>query len=242
MLYTKEYLSGNDIDLRKYNLGIIKQLKVDDFMKDYDLIDFVKPFYMEQSLDLKDEIHDSGIHWSYYLMMSSNENELLSLLLDSLRILYRTEDLNIKAFDEDVKLIIKRDNKPIAFIDDSNFNILCKVMLEMCYFEKPEPEPEIKGDAELIRIKKMYDQKYGQKSKDKNVIVFEEMVRQVMHYRKLTYNDVKDWTIWFLKDVYTVECLSEVFDKQYLMFTNSNRKVDLKEVKRWQDETKLVRE
>ena len=68
------------------------------------------------------------------------------------------------------------------------------------------------------------------------------MVRQVMHYRKLTYNDIKNWTIWFLKDVYTVECLSESSDKQYLMFTNSNMKVDLKNVKRWQDETKLIRE
>lgn len=242
MLYTKEYLSGNDIDLRKYNLGVIKQLKVDDFMKDYDLIDFVKPFYMEQSLDLKDEIHDSGMQWSYYLMMSSNENELLNLLLNSLRILYRTECLDIKSFDEDVKLIIKKDNKPIAFIDDSNFDILCKVMLEMCYFEKPAPEKEVKGDTELVKIAKEMERKYNQKNKDKNTMVFEEMVRQVMHYRKLTYNDIKDWTIWFLKDVYAVECLSDTSDKQYLMFTNSNMKVDLKNVKRWQDETKLVRE
>lgn len=242
MLYTKEYLTGNDIDLRKYNLGIINQLKVDDFMKDYDLIDFVKPFYMEQSLDLKDEIHDSGLHWSYYLMMSSDENRLLDLLLDSLKFLYKTDDLKPVSFGEDIKLIIKKDNKPIAFIDDSNFNILCKVMLEMCYFEKPEPEKEVKGDTELVKIAKEMERKYNQKNKDKNVIVFEEMVRQVMHYRKLTYNHVKDWTIWFLKDVYTVECLNESSDKQYLMFTNSNMKVDLEKVKRWQDETKLVRE
>lgn len=242
MLYTKEYLSGNDIDLRKYNLGIIKQLKVDDFMKDYDLIDFVKPFYMEQSLDLKDEIHDSRLHWSYYLMICNDENRLLGLLLNSLKILYKTNYVKPISFDEDIKLIIKKNDMPVAFIDDSNFNVLCKVILEMCYFEKPEPEKEVKGDTELVKIAKEMERKYNQKNKDKSVMVFEEMVRQVMHYRKLTYNDIKNWTIWFLKDVYAVECLSESSDKQYLMFTNSNMKVDLKNVKRWQDETKLVRE
>ena len=175
-------------------------------------------------------------------MMSSDENKLLDLLLNSLKFLYKTDDLKPVSFHKDIKLIIKKDTKPIAFIDDSNFDILCKVMLEMCYFEKPEPEKEVKGDTELVKIAKEMERKYNQKNKDKSVMVFEEMVRQVMHYRKLTYNDIKNWTIWFLKDVYTVECLSESSDKQYLMFTNSNMKVDLKNVKRWQDETKLIRE
>ena len=58
MLYTKEYLTGRDIDLSKYNLGVIRQIRIDEFMNDYDyeLIDFVKPFYLEQSLDLNEEI------------------------------------------------------------------------------------------------------------------------------------------------------------------------------------------
>lgn len=242
MIYTKEYLTGNDINLEKYNLGVIKQFRVDDFMSDYDLIDFIKPFYMEQVLDLKEEIRDNKIHWSYYLIMSNDENELLQLLLESLMFLYRTNDIHIKIFDDDSKIIIKKNNEPIAFIDDSNFNILSKIILEMCYFEKPQPEKEIRGESELVKIAKEAERKYNQKNKNKNTMVFEEMVRQVMHYRKLTYKDVKDWTIWFLKDVYMVECLSEVSDRQYLMFTNSNMKVDFKQVKKWQDETKLVRE
>ena len=48
MLFTKELVSGRDINLKEHNLGIIKQLKVDDFMGVIDLIDFVKPFYLER--------------------------------------------------------------------------------------------------------------------------------------------------------------------------------------------------
>ena len=175
-------------------------------------------------------------------MICNDENRLLGLLLNSLKILYKTNYVKPISFDEDIKLIIKKNDTPVAFIDDSNFNVLCKVILEMCYFEKPEPEKEVKGDTELVKIAKEMERKYNQKNKDKSVMVFEEMVRQVMHYRKLTYNDIKNWTIWFLKDVYAVECLSESSDKQYSMFANSNIKVDLKNVKRWQDETKLIRE
>ena len=45
MKYPKQLVSGKDINLSKYNLGIIRQPRVDDFMDDYDLQDFIKSFY-----------------------------------------------------------------------------------------------------------------------------------------------------------------------------------------------------
>ena len=44
--FTKELLSGKDIDLKEFNLGIIKQPKVQTFIEVVDSIEFIKPFYM----------------------------------------------------------------------------------------------------------------------------------------------------------------------------------------------------
>ena len=46
MKYPKQLVSGKDINLSKYNLGVIRQPRVDDFMDDYDLQDFIKSFYI----------------------------------------------------------------------------------------------------------------------------------------------------------------------------------------------------
>ena len=50
MLFTKELISGKDIDLTKYNLGIIKQPTVDMFMGNLEITEFMKPFYFERVL------------------------------------------------------------------------------------------------------------------------------------------------------------------------------------------------
>ncbi|WP_312286753.1 hypothetical protein [Terrisporobacter sp.] len=254
MLFTKEYLTGRNIDLSKYNLGIIRQIRVDEFMNgyDYDLIDFVKPFYLEQSLDLNKDISENQVHFTYFYLLSQEDDKILQELIKSLIFLYQLDDTkdnngnyeNIILFstDDRLVLILKKDGEPFAFIDDSNFNILSQVMLEMCYFDKPEPEPETKGDPELIEKMKKRRMEYEKKHNKKKSIQFEEIVRQVMYARGLIYNDIKNWTIWQVKDVHVVECLKESSDKSYLLATNPYSGMNLKEVKNWKYETKLTRE
>lgn len=254
MLYTKQYLTGNDIDLSKYNLGVVRQIKVDEFMHDYeyDLIDFVRPFYLEQSLDLNEDIRKNKVHFTYFYLLSQEDEKIMQELIKSLIFLYRLNDerdddgnyKNIKlcSIDDKLVLILKKDNNPIAFIDDSNFNILSQVMLEMCHFDKPEPEKEVKGDPELIEKMKKARKRYEEKHGKKNSMPFEELVRQAMYVRRLTYDEIKHWTIWQVKDVYIVESLMESSDKTYLLATNPYAGIDLKKNKNWKNETKLVRE
>lgn len=253
MLYTKQYLTGRDIDLSKYNLGVIRQIRVDEFMDsyDYDLIDFVRPFYLEESLDLNEEISNNKIHFTYFYLLSREDDKIFNELLKSLIFLYelsneRDEEGNYKDLamcqvDNKLGLLIKKNDKPIAFIDDSNFNLLGKVMLEMCHFEKPKPQQQPKGDPDKIELMKRRRAEYEKKHGNKNQILFEELVRQVMYIRKITYDEIKDWTIWQLKDVYMVEMLHDASEKSYLLATNSNASVDLKKVKDWKNETKLAR-
>lgn len=253
MLYTKHYVTGRDIDLCKHNLGIVRQIKVDEFMNsyDYDLIDFIKPFYLEQNLDLNEEIRDSKIHFTYFYLLSREDDKIFNELMKALIFLYELseerdkegnlKDLTMCQVDNKLGLLIKKNDNPIAFLDDSNFNLLCQVVLEMCHFDKPKKEPPIKGDADKIELMKRRRAEYEKKHGNKNQILFEELVREVMYIRKMTYEDIKDWTIWQLKDVYLVEMLNESSEKSYLLATNSNASVDLKKVKDWKNETKLVR-
>ena len=254
MLYTKEYLTGSNIDLSKYNLGVIRQIRVDEFMHNhrYDLVDFVRHFYLEQRLDLNKDIRENKIHFTYFCLLSEEDNKVLKELIKSLIFLYELSDekdkdgnyrdIKLCIIDNRFILILKKKDKPIAFIDDSNFNILSRVMLEMCYFDKPEPEKEVKGDPKLIEKMNKARRRYEEKHGKKNGMLFEELVRQVMHIRKVTYDEVKDWTIWQIKDVYTVEYLMESSDRSYLLATNSNVSMDFSKIKDWKNETKLVRE
>lgn len=255
MLYPKKYLSGNDIDLSKYNLDKVRQIKVHEFMEDYDLIDFVKPFYLEQSLDLNEEIKKNKMHFTCYYLLSQEDNRIIGELIKSLDFLYQLDikvdevgnyinlenHVSIANVEDNLVLILKRNNQPFAFIDDSNFNILSQVILEMCHFDKPKPEKEVKGDPELIEKMKKAREKYEKKHGSKNSTSFEEVVRQVMYMRKITFNEIKDWTIWQLKDVYIVETLMESSNLHYLLASNPNYSIDLKTIQDWKKITKLVR-
>lgn len=258
MLYTKEYLTGRDIDLSKYNLGVIRQIRIDEFMigYDYELSDFVKPFYLEQSLGLNEDISSNKVHFTYFYALSQQDENIMQELIKSLIFLYDLkikknkdgtlknikEHISIANVNNDLFLIIKKDDQPYAFINDENFNILSQVVLEMCQFDKPQPEQKPKGDPELIEKMNKRRREYEKKHARKNSMLFEEMVRQVMYIRKITYDEIKNWTIWQVKNVFVAECLLENSDKTYLLATNPYAGIDLSKNKNWKNETKLARE
>ena len=67
MLYTKQLVSGKDINLKEHLLGVIKQPIIDDFMGDYDLEEFTKVFYIEQTWKVNGVFENDNIPklWSY---------------------------------------------------------------------------------------------------------------------------------------------------------------------------------
>lgn len=248
MLFTKELVSGRDIDLREHNLGIIKQLTVDDFMGEVDIMDFIKPFYLERYWRVNRVLSEAEIPFTLFLYVSAQNNELIVELIRYLGVLYRTEHIELIDFDkEDLKLIIKKeiDGKltPIAFVDDSNFDFLCRViMLILCYEDpKPEKKEVYEGaDDETLALFEEYEQKYKEKRRKKDTLYFEEVVREVIHMRKCNYEDVKNLTVWQLQDAY----------KTYMYMNNENLEWNLassgcfevKKIKKWQDETKIMRD
>ena len=84
MLFTKELISGKDIDLTKYNLGIIKQPTVDMFMGNLEITEFMKPFYFERVLKVNKVLVEELPFTS--CLMVGRENNIGKLILDSFNI------------------------------------------------------------------------------------------------------------------------------------------------------------
>lgn len=266
MKYGKECVSGKCVNLVKYNLGLINQLTVDELMdtsniadsicgvelldleerekivnsiNKLELIEFIKPFWMCLNLDNQDEINNNRIHFTCYLMLNNNENKLIDDLITSLYVLYRTVDINVLDIDG-VKLIIKKDGKAIAFIDDSNFIDLCECMMELCCFDRPKGEEKINGNAELVEIVRRAERKHQKKQREKNELSFEEKVREVIHMKNCFYNDLKNITIWQLDDFHKTCLYRDSYDKNYQLASSGNFKI--KEIKDWKEQTKIMRD
>ena len=242
MKYPKQLISGKDIDLSKYNLGKIKQPVIDDFMDDYELLDFVKVFYLEQTWKVNGVIDDK-IPFTFLLVVCKEKPEILELLFKSLELLYGTKDINLVEVGEgDYRLLIKKDGNALGYLDDSNFNYLCQVILEVCYYSTPKPEKkevyENADDAILAEFEK-FESKM-RKKKEKQATHFEEVVREVIHMRRGSYVDIKNWTVFQLQDAYKSYLLMDKNENEWRFASNGY--YDTKSIKSWIDETKITRE
>ena len=138
MLFTKELISGKDIDLTKYNLGIIKQPTVDMFMGNLEITEFMKPFYFERVLKVNKVLVEE-LPFTTCLMVG-RESNIGKLIIDSLIVLYGTDEIS---YNENLNtILIKKDKKPIAYINDENYDILCKILVKMFYLDGPKPTKE----------------------------------------------------------------------------------------------------
>lgn len=246
-MFTKEYITGIKLNLKSYNLGEIKQPIVDDFMYDYDFIDFVKPYYTGMSLSYDENIKSKKAIFLYFLISLETNNEMAYNFYKGLELLYEVakEDFAIVEDEiEGVSLIINKkslDNNliPIAFISESNFVLLCEVVLEMCKFEKPPVPRKVVGDPKLIERYNKMEREYNSKNPNKDEVLFENIVREVMIIKNvLYYKDIKCITVWQLRDIYITEDLRDVEDKQFTLVSNGRTKSKQK-LKSWKKETKL---
>ena len=74
----------------------------------------------------------------------------------------------------------------------------------------------------------------------KEATYFEEQVREVIHMRKCSYNDVKDWTVFQLLDAYiTYNYIESNNLSLQSLITHGG---DAKKIKSWADETKIKRD
>ena len=157
------YLSGKNIPLKRYNLGVIKQLTLNDFI-DYemDTNEFVQPFILNKSIMLNksdsiDKVLENVKDLSFlFLYEQLTEYSIVSNLLKSLSMLYQTE--NVYVDNKNIAIIIIDEaNSSKYIINDDNFSILSTIVCEMMDIDKSkvtkvEPKKEISDiEKELER-------------------------------------------------------------------------------------------
>lgn len=241
--FTKELLSGKDIDLREFNLGIIKQPKIQTFIEVVDNIEFIKPFYMVRYWNNNGAFEEVEMPFNIYYTLSQKNKSLLVDLMLYLMILYDTKDVKLKnCGDKGYSIFIKSQDNIESFIDDSNFNILSKIVLEIMYYDEPKKEikEKIEGSAEDIALFEKYEKEFKEKQNKKNAIYFEEIVRQVIHTRKITYNEIKKWTVWQLQDAYRSEKAMENYRLTWKLAMVGAYKG--KNIPEWYEGNKLMRD
>ena len=209
--YEYYYLFGLDIPLEKYGLGKIKQPKIKDFLsKDIGIDSFFYPFVMndivigqtkekDSVLKLKESMGD--LTFLLVNCLQSNRNDMLFAIKQSLEFLY----------DEEVEIT---DKFTIQIgeveINNSNFKILCDVVLEMLKidksklkFNKPVKKEMSEIEKEFERRRKEYEKRVGKQKNEKDLTIL-DMVNVLVHTSNFKYEDVLSITLYQLKNSFDV--------------------------------------
>ena len=94
-------------------------------------------------------------------------------------------------------------------------------------------------DKEIMELFEKHKKKKEEKDK-KEATYFEEQVREVIHMRKCSYNDVKDWTVFQLLDAYiTYNYIESNNLSLQSLITHGG---DAKKIESWIDKTKIKRD
>ena len=217
--YEYYYLFGLDIPLEEYGLGRMKQPKIIDFLsKDIGIEDFFYPFVINDVLIGSSEDKDAVLKLKEslgdltFLMvncMQSGRTDLLESIKESLEFLYDDK------FDITDRLTIKVGDVEIT---NSNFSILCEVILEMLKidksklkFDKPIKKEMSAIEKEFERRRREYEKRLGKKEKDKNLTIL-DMANISIHTSNFKYDDILNMTLYQLKNSFDVLTKKDAYD------------------------------
>jgi hypothetical protein len=154
-----------EIDLDNYGLGKIIPLTGDEIisMGEEGFRDFLTPFLY------KTAVQDDNIKFFDYLFcddirINAQMNEVFIALVDSLKILYRTNEISINESFYYYSLVVGD-----ARIDRDNFDKLCEIIREMYFLNQPEEE---ENDSRKLQVS------------EANKAILEEYLRLEQEYKK----------------------------------------------------------
>lgn len=246
------YLSGKNIPLKRYNLGVIKQLTLNDFI-DYemDTNEFVQPFILNKSIMLNksdsiDKVLENVKDLSFlFLYEQLTEYSIVSNLLKSLSMLYQTE--NVYVDNKNIAIIIIDEaNSSKYIINDDNFSILSTIVCEMMDIDKSkvtkvEPKKEMSDiEKEFERRRLKYQQlKQESKSNKGNEYTILDIANVVIHFSGLTYEQVFNMTIYQLKNSFKTLVKKDSYMTNLLHRISQKFDTSKEKFTHWTDEVKL---
>lgn len=234
------YLFGLDISLESYKLGTIKQPKIIDFIKNnIDIENFYFPFIMPDillnNLNNKEDIIKikSEIGSLNFLIFSCNESkrfDVLDSLKESVSLLYgcRVDIVNGS---------ICLDNGII--IDNSNFDVLCNIILEMMMVERPKPEKAKTYKNKHLQATWDKLQKYRKKEAQKNETKILDIMNLLIHMNgNYDYERVLNMTLYQILNSY-IALLKKDNYSEFLSYKTSGQFKLEKEQKHWITDIKV---
>jgi len=246
------YLSGKDIPLKKYNLGVIKQLTLNNFI-DYemDINEFIQPFILNKNVMLNkndniDKFLQDVKDLSFLFLYEQLTNySIISNLLKSLSMIYQTK--NVYVDKENIAItVIDKSNTNKYIINDDNFSILSTIVCEMMgvdrsKVEKIEPKKEMSDiEKEFERRRQKYQQLQQQNKVDKsNEYTILDIANIVVHFSGLTYGQVFDMTIYQLKNSFKVLAKKDSYMVNLLHRISQKFDTSKEKFVHWTDEVKL---
>lgn len=224
------YFFGEDINLQKYNLGIIHQPTLLELLREeMSISDFVYPFYMAESIKKEATMEiDNVLFLLMQLDVLTKDTNVLERLKKSLMLMYKTNNIEIKT---NIGGIIIDDN---IVIDEENFQTLSKIVLEMTMTEviikKEKDNVQEELLKEIERRKKKFEKEYKVKTEMDYVDMFNLIVHMIPD---INYSTLKNWTIYQVKNTY--KTLTERYNYEICV----NAGALSKEIKDWRSKLRI---
>lgn len=244
--YEYYYLFGLDIPLEQYRLGTIKQPKLIDYLsKDINIESFYMPFVMNDVMigqletpalgyELKEKI--GSLTFLMSNCIRSNKLEIITLLLNSIKIIYDTDDVDVSN-EGNIKV------KDIV-ISNSNFDTLCSVVLEMLKIDKSKMKFDKVDKKELSDIEREFERRriaYEQKtaSKKQDGLSFSDIANMLIHENGIDYEKVLNMTIYQIKNSYDITSRKESYEFNLLHRISPKFDMSKEKFEHWKEKIKL---
>jgi hypothetical protein len=246
------YLSGKNIPLRKYKLGVIKQPTLNQFIDlEIDVTRFLQPFILDKNVifnnnkdmsNLLDDVKDLSFLFLYEQL---TKHSIISNLLSSLSVIYNST--NVYVSKSSISIIVESgiDGEKYV-IDDTNFHILSTVVCEMMGINKKDMKSselktemtDIEREFERRRQKYMQMQNSNKPKKSEGYTIL-DIANIVIHFSGLSYNEVFDMTIYQLKNSFKILVKKDNYMVNLLHRISQKFDTSKEKFVHWTDEAKL---
>lgn len=224
------YFFGEDINLEKYNLGTIHQPTLLELLnEEINISEFIYPYYMTESIQQEAKAPIPNMLFLLIQLDSLNrDSDLVERLRKSLKLMYRTDNIEIKA---NIGAIIIDDN---IVIDEDNFLVLSKIVLEMTMTEVKIDKKKDKVQEKLIEEMEKRRKKFEKEYKVKSEMDYVDMFNLIVHMLPdIDYSKLKSWTIYQVKNTYKI--LTERYNYEICV----NAGALSKDIKDWRNKLRI---
>lgn len=232
------FITGLPINLG--DMGIIYQPTIEELLTiGFTNKEIVQPFLLNIGLLVEDENSEILKVLKDFDMFFLASNGMLEVLIKSLAILYKTNNIKVSEDKrlEDKKIIIEDK----FFIDRNNYDKLSEIILQMFFVERPKKQEEEKVYLPTEKHKQIWQKMQNKKKKKalKEQMNLCDIINVVCHGNTfIPYEQVRKFTYYQLINSYKTLMKIENY-KEFTQFKLSPKFEVKNDMKHWITEVKI---